>query len=154
MLNVFIYFAIIVLIMFYWGFCMSSVIRSLFFVGSLGAAIIAPQAISAEDIDFSQAKLLLEITAVTIVSKEVKDHSARFSIQAVCDESKKNCDPSEEQEEVEERRVEERWWEDDRGDEWYERAEYYKYEDSEIWDLVSKTQAKKGTTGFVSRPEG
>lgn len=128
------------------------IITSLFFGAGLSLSLFTPQAASQEHVDLTKAKLLLEITKITVVSREVRSHSGSPSLQAACDPSKKDCEMSEE--EVLERKFEEKWWEDERADEWYVKSEYHKYDGSEIWEFVGSTRAKEGSSGFVPRPKG
>lgn len=143
---------------------MKLTVKHLVFLGMAATSMLAPQVMSAtmvnfnlaeasKPIDLSKANLLLEISRTEIVSREVKNHGDRLNTQAACD--RKICDPSEEDDgELEARRFDERWWEDDSGDEWYEKTEYHKYKGDETWEEVGNITVKEGGAGFVSRPKG
>lgn len=104
-------------------------------------------------IDLTQARLLLEMSRVEVVSKHGAEFAETQARKASCGGSSTKCEDSAEDPELEARRFDERWWQDERGDEWYERTEFHKYQRGE-WEEVGSGTIKEGGDGFVSRPQG
>lgn len=123
----------------------------LLFVAGLSCLLSNAQVIAKDSIDFSDAKLLLEIKKITVVTKERTEHSGNH-IPSMCGPKHNECEMSQE-DKISARMHEERWWEDKRGDEWYEKSEYLKYEGSETWEFVGNQKAKAGSSEFVARPQ-
>lgn len=104
-------------------------------------------------IDLTNARLLLEMSRVEVVSKHGAEFTETQARKASCGGSSTKCDDSEEDPELEARRFDERWWQDERGDEWYERTEFHKHQSGE-WVEVGSGTIKEGGDGFVARPKG
>ncbi len=104
-------------------------------------------------IDLTNARLLLEMSRVEVVSKHGAEFTATPASQTSCGGSSTKCEDAAEVLELEARRFDERWWQDERGDEWYERTEFHKHQSGE-WVEVGSGTIKESGDGFVARPQG